>query len=197
MKRPNTYNIIKTVFLIFALISCVLVYITAETYTNVMDARVNIPRNTWIQDVMIQKIDNESENARISVVFNVTNPTSIDIYVYDINYEFYMNDLSNPMDPEKPDTWDNWAVGIGGFLLATEEAIKVPSKSSKIIYANMTVMGDTVFMKHLNVTDIHGNYHPRIIATLRYTFKEVDIMEVVSGIYFYSEPGIPPKLMED
>jgi hypothetical protein len=197
MKRLNAYGIIKVAFLIFALVAVVLIVTTANTFTNVMDAKVNIPRNVWIEGVNIPKIDNASESATISVIFNVTNPTNIDIYIYDINYKLYMNDFENPMNPERPETWDDWAVGLGGFTVSTEEAIRVPSRTHVTISANLTVTGDTIFMEHLNVTDNFGNYHPRIIATMRYTFKDIDIKEIVYGIYFYSESGISPEPSED
>jgi len=197
MWRISAYRTIKILFLVFAIISSALLYITTDTYTKVMDAEVNIPKNIWIEDVIIPEIENESSNARISVIFNITNPTGIDIYVYDISYQFYMNDISDPMNFERPDTWDAWAVGLGGFTLGAEELyIKVPSKGSKSIYANMTVLGDTIRMKNLNVTDSDGKYHPLVIASLRYTFKGLDVNEVVHDIVYYSASGISPKSPE-
>lgn len=200
MWRISAYRTIKILFLVFAIISSALLYITTDTYTKVMDAEVNIrPENgnIRIEDVMIPKIDNESINARISVVFNITNPTGIDIYVYDISYQFYMNDISNPMNFERSDTWDAWAVGMGGFTLGAEELyIKVPSKGRKSIYANMTVLGDTIRMKNLNITDSDGKYHPLVLASLRYTFKGLDVNEVVRDIGYYSALGISPKSPE-
>lgn len=200
MWRISAYRTIKILFLVFAIISSALLYITTDTYTKVMDAEVNIvPENgnIRIEDVFIPKIDNESNNARISVVFNVINPTGIDIYVYDISYQFYMNDKSNPMNFERPDTWDAWAVGLGGFTLGAEELyIKVPSKGSKSIHANMTVMGDTIRMENLNVTDSNGKYHPLILGSLRFTFKGLDVNEIVHNINYYSASGVLPKSTE-
>lgn len=197
MKKLNAYTIIKAIFIVFALISLALLYSTAVNFTNVMDARVNIPRNVWIQDVIIPEIKNESENVKISVWFNITNPTSIDIYVYDISFEFYMDDIYEPLEPGKPDTWDDYAVGLGGFLLSIDKGIKVPSKGQMTIPANKTVVGDSTSIRNLNTTDDKGKYHPLILGSLRYTFKDIDIKEVIHGIYYYSEDGILPSPTED
>lgn len=198
MKKLSTHTIIKALFLVFALISLALLYTTAINYTNVMDARVNIPRNVWIQDVMIPEIGNENNNTRVSVLFNITNPTNIDIYIYDLSFELYMDDVDdNPMDRGKPDTWDDWAVGLGGFLIPSDQGIEIPRKGQKSILANKTVIGDTMSIRNLNTTDFNGKYHPLIIASMRYTFKDLDVKEVVHGIYFYSKLGISPSSTED
>jgi len=197
MKKIGTYTIIKAIFVVFGLIALALMYNTAVNFTNVMDARVNIPRNVWIQDVIIPEINNESENVDISVLFNIVNPTSIDIYIYDISFEFYMNDIEEPLLLNNPETWDNYAVGLGGFLLSLDQGIKVPSKGWKSIFANKTVVGDTTSMRNLNTTDDKGNYYPLVLGSLRYTFKDIDVKEVVHGIYFYNTEGIPPSSTED
>lgn len=196
MKRIGVHGILKVLVVLFAVISLALTSITTINYSNVMDARIKIPGNVYVENVIIPEIVDESNNAMVSVVLNITNPTNIDIYVYDITYRFYMNNLSDPMDLDSSSSWDDWAVGLGGFTLQVDSGIRVPSKTSRSIYSNMTVIGGvegSMAITHLNVTDPNGNYHPLVIASLRYTFENIDVQEVVRGIFFYSEVGIPPS----
>jgi hypothetical protein len=198
MIKLSAYGTIKILFIIVALIVAPLVYITGDNYTRVMDARVNMPNNILIEEVIIPEIENESSTSRLSVVFNVTNPTGIDIYVYDITFILYMDNVSNPLSLDKPGTWDGWVVGLGGFsYIYDEDFIKVPSNSHARIFANMTVLGNTMFIENLNTTDSDGKYHPFIIASLRYTFKYIDVREVVHNIMYYRTEGITPKSLGD
>jgi hypothetical protein len=196
MKRIDAHGTLKVLFAIFAVISITLTSITAINYSNVMDAKIKIPQNIRFEDIIIPEIVNESNDADISILFNITNPTNIDIYVYEISYLFYMNNLSDPMNLESSESWDPWAVGVGGWTLEVDRGIKVPSKGSKSIFSNMTVVGreeGTLPMTHLNVTDSEGKYHPLIIATVIFTFEHIDVQEVVGNIFFYSQEGIVPR----
>jgi hypothetical protein len=196
MRRIGVHGILKVLIVLFAVISLALTSITTINYSNVMDARIKVPGTIYVENVIIPEIVDESSNVMISVVVNISNPTNIDIYVYDITYQFYMNNLSDPLDLDSSSSWDAWAVGLGGFTLQVDSGIKVPSKTTRSIYANLTVMGGvegSMAMTNLNVTDSQGKYHPLIIASLRYTFEHIDVQEVVRGIYFYSEDGIPPS----
>jgi hypothetical protein len=195
MRRIGVHGILKVLVVLFAIISLALTSITTINYSNVMDARIKVPGTIYVESVRIPEIVDESSNVLISVVVNITNPTNIDIFVYDITYQFYMNNLSNPLDLDSSSSWDAWAVGLGGFTLPVDSGIRVPSKTTRSIYANMTVIGGvegSMAMTNLNVTDSQGNYHPLVIASLRYTFEHIDVQEVVRGIFFYSEDGIPP-----
>jgi hypothetical protein len=196
MKKIDAHRLLKVLFVIFTIISIILTSITSVNYSDVTDAKIRIPYNIRFEDIAIPEIVNESKNATISILFNVTNPTNIDIYVYEISYLFYMNNLSNPMDLESDESWDPWAVGSGGWTLPVDKGLRVASKSSRSIYSNLTVVGSpegTMAMTHLNVTDSQGKYHPLIIATLIFTFEYIDVQEVVRGIYFYSREGIAPR----
>ncbi len=196
MRRFGVHGILKVLIVLFAIISLALTSITTINYSNVMDARIKIPGTIYVENVIIPEIVDESSNVMISVVVNITNPTNIDIFVYDITYQFYMNNLSNPLDPDGSSSLDNWAVGLGGFTLPVDSGIRVPSRTTRSIYSNMTVMGGvegSMAMTHLNVTDSQGKYHPFIIASLRYTFEHIDVQEVVRGIRFDGKEGIPPS----
>ncbi|MCK5548471.1 MAG: hypothetical protein KAI64_05620 [Thermoplasmata archaeon] len=195
MKKLNANVAIKVLFLVIVIAITPPMFLTLNNYTNVMDAKATIPQNIHIEDVMIPDIEDLNSDVEVSVLFNVTNPTGIDIYVYDLKYELYMNNLSSPMPLNEPPTqWDNWAVGIGGFGTGVEEDyIRVPSGGQRSIAADLTVFSDTIFLEHLNVTDIDGNYHPFIIGTLRFTFKDVDVKQVVHNIVYYSALGVSPN----
>lgn len=197
MRRIGAHRILKILFASFTAISLILTSIMAINYSNVMDARIRMPRNIFIQDVQIPEITDERESVKISIIFGIMNPTNIDIFVYDITLQLYMNNLSDPLDIQSSASWDQWSVGLGGFTLPIDSGIRVPSRGSRSIYVNMTVIGGvggSMAMDNLNVTDNQGKYHPLVIADLRYTFEHIEVTEVVHGIFFYSELGIEPTL---
>ena len=197
--KLTPYRILMVLFVCIALVFSSMLYVTVSNYVIVSETKVRIPESSGYEAILIPVVTDRSKDVTLSIVFNVSNPTGADIYVYNIEYTMYMDNVSNPIDWQKESKWDNWYIGYAGFTLGDASSyIRVPSKGYQSVPVNLTVKGGTVFMDHLDSRDPNGKYHPFILPSLRYTFKNINVMVVSRDMpHYYSYQGVLPTGAQD
>jgi len=157
-------------------------------YMNVTEARVKLPKSIYISDVQIPKIEDESEDVTIRVFYNVTNPAKISVVITNIESSVYMDNLSDPRPfLEKK---EDLMVGIAKFTLSKDQAYVVHPGESITIPVNLTLIGGTSFVSVLNTT-FEGKYYPYIEGTVRHTYEDIDVIEIIRGVMLFGV-GIDP-----
>ena len=183
-------RLLGAAFITIAILAAVLLSISVANYNNVTETRVRLPENIYISEIRIPEIDDESVDVTMSVFFNVTNPSRIAVYITSIESYVYMNDLSDPRPFQEKR--DDLLVGVAQFTLPKEQSYLVKPGKSLTIPVNLTVSGGTRYVSILNTTS-DGKYYPIIEGSLRYTYENVDIIEVVRGVIYYGPPVEPYK----
>ncbi len=175
-------RLIGVAFVTLSLVSVVLLGISVVNYMNVTEVRVKLPKNIYISDVQIPKIEDESEDVTMRVFYNVTNPAKIAVVITNIESSVYMDNLSDPRPfLEKK---EDLIVGIARFTLPKEEAYVVRPGESITIPVNLTLDGGTSFVSVLNTT-FEGRYYPYIEGTVRHTYQDIGIIEVIRGVMLF------------
>lgn len=181
-------RLLGVAFISIAIFVAVLLGISVVNYDNVTETRVTLPDNIYISEVRIPRIDDESVDVTVNAFFNVTNPSKIPVYITNIESFVYMDNLSDsrPFLEKRNDL----LVGVAQFTLPKEQSYVVKPGKSLTIPVNLTVSGGTRYVSILNTTS-DGKYHPVIEGTLRYTYDNIDIIEVIRGVMYYGIPVEP------
>jgi hypothetical protein len=176
-------------FIIIALLSTGLLYVTSVNYLNYTETANVMPQNIAISDVHIPLIQDESQDQTVQVFFDIANPSDLTIYVTSIEASIYIDNLSDsrPFDAKK----DDILVGIAQFNLQKSKSYAVRPGESVTVPANLTVSGGSIFMSILNTTS-GGKYYPYIFGTVWYTFEYIDLIEIVGGVSLIGA-GIEPR----
>lgn len=176
-------------FIIISLLSFGLLYVTSVNYLNYTETASEIPQNIEISEVRIPLITDESQDQTVEVLFTVSNPSSLTIYVTGIEAYIYMDNLSDT----RPflGKMNEILVGIGQFNLQKADSHIIRPGESMTIPVRMTVSGGSVFMSILNTT-ANGKYYPYVFGTLWFTFEYIDLIEVVRGVSFLGSRGVEP-----
>jgi hypothetical protein len=181
-------RLLGVAFISIAILTAVLLGISVVNYDNVTETRVTLPDNIYISEIRIPKIDEESVDVTMNVFFNVTNPSKIAVYITSIESYVYMNDLSDPRPFQEKR--DDLLVGVAQFTLPKEQSYVVKPGKSLTIPVNLTVSGGTRYVSILNTTS-DGKYYPIIEGSIRYTYDNVDIIEVIRGVTYFGPPVEP------
>ena len=176
-------------FIIISLLSFGLLYVTSVNYLNYTKTASEIPKNIEISEVRIPLITDESQDQTVEVLFTVSNPSSLAIYVTSIEAYIYMDNYSDI----RPflEKMNEMLVGIGQFNLQKADSHIIRPGESVTISVNMTVSGGSRFMSILNTTT-NGKYYPYVFGTMWYTFEYIDLIEVVRGVSFLGGKGVEP-----
>ncbi|UCD91660.1 MAG: hypothetical protein JSV43_05265 [Methanobacteriota archaeon] len=181
-------RLIGVAFIVVSVLSGISLSIALFNYLDVTEARVTVPSYIFVSEIRVPTITDESEDQRVEVFFNISNPAKLTIYVTNIEYSFYMDNKSDPRSLQEK--LDSIMVGIGRFDLPKDRAHVIRPGESINVPASFTVRGGTRFVSILNTTYL-GEYYPAVDATVRFTYEHIDIIEIVRGIGFYG-PGVPP-----
>ena len=181
-------RLLGAAFISIAILTAVLLGISVVNYDNVTETRVTLPENIFISEVRIPEIDDESVDVTVNVFFNVTNPSKISVYIINIESYVYMDNLSDP----RPflEKRNELLVGVAQFTLPKEQSYLIKPGKSMIIPVNLTVSGGTRFVSVLNTTT-DGKYYPVIEGSLRYTYENIDIIEIIGGVIYFGVPVEP------
>jgi hypothetical protein len=176
-------------FIIISFFSVGLLYVTSVNYVNYTETRATIPHGIMISEVRVPLIEDESLDYTVQVIFNITNPSNLPVYIINIEYFFYMDNKSDTRSfVEK---YQEIVVGTGLLHLEKYEAYIVRPGETVSIPANLTISGGSVFTSRLNTTT-SGLYFPYVFGTVRYTFEDIDLIEIVRGVFFSGGSGIKP-----
>jgi hypothetical protein len=182
-------RIIGISFIIITLLSFGLLYVTSVNYLDYTKTATVMPQSIMISEVRIPRIDDESQDQTVEVLFEISNPSSLTIYVTNVEAYIYMDNRSDPRSfLEKT---DDILVGIGQFNLQKADAHVINPGESMTLPVFMTVSGGSVFMSILNTTS-GGKYYPYVFGSIWYTFDYIDIIEVVRGVSFLGTSGVDP-----
>jgi len=185
-------SIIGIGYIIISVFCSFLLVQLAVNYVNVTQASLSIPPTIKIVGFQIPKIYDESKNVELSVLYNVSNPSHISVYVYNIEYKFYMDNASDPREWWNPLKLRSEYVGIGGFSFSKEESYVLEPGGTRTLYANMTVLGGTSSMKRLNVTASDGKYYPVVDSTVRFDFLDFERPQIVRLGLYWHYVGVEP-----
>lgn len=177
-------------FIIVSLLSFGLLYVTSVTYINYTETATVIPQNTMISDVRIPLITDESQDQTVEILFEVTNPSNLAVYITSIEAHVYMDNLSDSR--QLVEKLDDILVGTGQFTVPKSDAYVVGPGESLTIPVHLTVSGGSQFMSRLNTTS-GGKYYPYIFGTMWYTFDYIDLIEKVEGVAFLGGFGVDPR----
>ncbi|MEE9224180.1 MAG: hypothetical protein V3U51_05470 [Thermoplasmata archaeon] len=176
-------------FTIISLLSFGLLYVTSVNYLNYTETVFEIPQNIRISEVRIPLITDESQDQTVEVLFDITNPSSLTVFITGIEAYIYMDNLSDARSFFEK--MDEVLVGIGQFNLQKADSHIIRPGESMTIPVYMTVSGGSVFMSILNTTS-NEKYYPYVFGTLWYTFDFIDLIEVVRGVSFLGGRGVEP-----
>ncbi len=161
-----------------------------DRYIAASDARMRIGENVGYVNVTIPPVTSATQVVNIGVLFLVRNPSGIALDVIQIQYRFWMDNLTDTR--AFPLKANSIYVTSGGFFPGGDGLLVGPHASTGI-WANATVQGMTqpAVLAKLNVT-FGGNYYPIIDATLVYRIHSTAIVDKVLGIVFITSTGVRP-----
>lgn len=176
-------------FVIISLLSFGLLYVTSVNYLNYTETVSEIPRNIRISEVRIPLITDESQDQTVEVLYEISNPSSLTIFVTSIEAYIYMDNKSDT----RPflEKMDDVLVGIGQFNHQKADSHVIRPGESMTIPVLMTISGGSRFMSILN-TMYNGKYYPYVFGTVWYTFDYIDLIEIVRGVSFLGGAGVDP-----
>lgn len=183
-------RLIGTSFIVISLVSVGLLYVTSVNYINYTETKTTLPHGIVISEVRVPLIEDESLDHTVQVIFNITNPSNLAVYIFNIEYFFYMDNKSDTRSfVEK---FESIIIGTGLLHLEKYEAYIVRPGETVSIPVNLTISGGSIFMSRLNTTNHQGLYFPYVFGTVRYTFEDIDIIEIFRGVFFSGGQGIKP-----
>lgn len=179
----NVIRLIGIGFIITALCSSYIISQTAVNYIHITEAKLNCS----IEPIKIQISDLNASEVVISVLFNISNPSPISIFIYDLTYNF-----ETAVDVVDIYLYHWKYIGRGTERsetpYETDKGVELFPRSHQELYVNFTV-SDRTLIDELNHTfDINGMqlHVVRISGAMFYRigdFKDVvnriDIVEMM------------------
>ncbi len=147
----NVVRLIGIGFIITALCSSYIISQTAVNYIHITEAKLNCS----IEPLRVQISDLNASEVVISVLFNISNPSPISIFVYDLTYNF-----DAAVDVVDIYFYHWQYIGRGTERSETphdtDKGVEVSPRSHQEVYVNLTV-SDRALVDELNHTfNING-----------------------------------------
>lgn len=147
----NVIQLIGIGFIITALCSSYIISQTAINYIHITEAELNCN----VTPVEIQISDLNASEVVISVLFNVSNPSPISIFVYDLTYNF---EIAVGVADAYLYHWRYIGRGTerGETPYDTDKGVEVSPRSHQEIYVNLTVRDRSLIDKLNHTFSING-----------------------------------------
>ncbi|MFQ6106276.1 MAG: hypothetical protein ACE5QF_01615 [Thermoplasmata archaeon] len=186
--------VIGVAFVLVTVFSATTLALTVDTYQAFTDARIKLTPsagNIYIKEVRIPLINSLDTDVRVTILVEVNNPTRLDVWVYNIEFQLWMLNESTMGNIGNPQAMEQSYVWTGGFFRYDDPDYFVPSGGNATLLSSLTVTSRPK-LEALNKTDAQGRYYPFIRADMRYNVVDLDIAVPVHGIYFFSTTGVEP-----
>ncbi|MFQ5909402.1 MAG: hypothetical protein ACE5IJ_01620 [Thermoplasmata archaeon] len=187
-------RVIGAAFVLVTVFSAVTLASTMYMYQAVAKTRQELTAysgNIWIKGIQIPPINGTDEVVRVTLLIEFSNPTSLDVWIYNIEFSLFMFNESTMGNIGNPQVMDQAYVWVGGFFTTDDPDYFVPSGGNATLKAFLAVTSPSR-ISVLNTTDASGKYHPLVIGDLRFTIVEVDMAVAVHDLYYYSVAGVDP-----
>ena len=174
-KMKNVIKLIGIGFIITALCSSYILYQTSINYVHITEAELNCS----IMPLEIQISDLNASEVVVSVLFNVSNPSPISIFVYDLTYN-----LEAAVDVTTDYHWQYIGRGTerGKTPYDTDKGVEVFPKGYQRLYVNLTVRDQSTIDKLDHTFDIDG-MHLHVLRIKGAMFYRIgDFEDVVNKI---------------
>jgi hypothetical protein len=192
----NKYaTVIGIAFILVTVLSSITLALTVDMYGAFTETQNKITPwegNVRIEEVRIPPIHGMGESVRVTILVNVSNPTRLDIWVYNIEFSLFMFNRSTAEFIGNFQTMEQFYVLAGGSSDYTDSAFTIPAGSYSVLESSLTV-STSVKLAILNTTDpIDGKYRPYVDADLRYEAVDLGILVPVHGIFYWNQDGVDP-----
>ncbi|MCK4455753.1 MAG: hypothetical protein KAU99_05340 [Thermoplasmata archaeon] len=185
--------VIGIAFILVTVFSAATLALTVDMYGAFAETKNKITPwegNVRIEEVRIPPISGTDEEVRVTIILNVSNPTRLDIWVYNIEFSIHMFNKSTMIDVGNPQAQDQFYVLSGGFFTYDDPDYLVPSGGNALLESSLTVTS-SLKIAILNNTD-GGKYRPLVLADMRYEVVDVDKRVVLRGISYFDPSGVDP-----
>ena len=150
-KMKNVIQLIGIGFIITALCSSYIISQTAINYIHITEAELNCS----VEPSRVQISDLNASEVVISVLFNVSNPSPISIFVYDLTYNF---EIAVGVADGNLYRWQYIGRGMerGETPYDTDKGVEVSPRSHQELYVNLTVRDRSLIDKLNHTFSING-----------------------------------------